>query len=259
MNRVYLKQYGPSNSARALAQAMGVRRIKLQNSRYVPRSRDVIINWGTGDAFYTGTAVPLIINLPSAVQRASNKLTALQVMSEAGVPVPPFVTTSSDALGMLEDGDRVVARTLLRANSGRGIVMLEPGDVVPIAPLYTRYIPKQEEYRVHVCNDTVFDTQRKMRNRSVPDHAVNWQVRNTDNGFIFGREGVQSDERRDAVALAAIQAMGLDFGAVDIIYNAHRDQYYVLEVNTAPGLVNTTLDKYTTALTELVTYLKQRG
>jgi D-alanine-D-alanine ligase-like ATP-grasp enzyme len=38
----------------------------------------------------------------------------------------------------------------------------------------------------------------------------------------------------------------LDFGAVDIIYNAKRNECYVLEVNTAPGLEGTTVEKYAT-------------
>jgi len=49
------------------------------------------------------------------------------------------------------------------------------------------------------------------------------------------------------VALAAVSALGLDFGAVDIIYNEHENQYYVLEVNTAPGLEGTTVEKYAEA------------
>ena len=50
---------------------------------------------------------------------------------------------------------------------------------------------------------------------------------------------------------AAIKALGLDFGAVDIIYNEAEDQHYVLEVNTAPGLEGTTLQKYTEAILEM--------
>ena len=48
--------------------------------------------------------------------------------------------------------------------------------------------------------------------------------------------------------MLAIKVLGLDFGAVDIIYNKQEDKWYVLEVNTAPGIYGTTLDKYVNAI-----------
>jgi D-alanine-D-alanine ligase-like ATP-grasp enzyme len=44
----------------------------------------------------------------------------------------------------------------------------------------------------------------------------------------------------------------LDFGAIDIIYNESRDQAYVLEVNTAPGLTGQTIQSYADAFRHLV-------
>ena len=41
----------------------------------------------------------------------------------------------------------------------------------------------------------------------------------------------------------AVEALGLDFGAVDIILGKN-GIWYVLEVNTACGLEGTTLEKY---------------
>jgi D-alanine-D-alanine ligase-like ATP-grasp enzyme len=35
---------------------------------------------------------------------------------------------------------------------------------------------------------------------------------------------------------------------VDIIYNRQRNQHYVLEVNTRPGLTGTTLTRYVAAI-----------
>jgi len=42
----------------------------------------------------------------------------------------------------------------------------------------------------------------------------------------------------------AVNCLGLDFGAVDIIYNQKKDVSFVLEVNTAPGLEGSTLNEY---------------
>ena len=48
-------------------------------------------------------------------------------------------------------------------------------------------------------------------------------------------------------SIAAVQHVGLDFGAVDIIYNQREDSSYVLEINTAPGLMGTTGERYAEA------------
>jgi glutathione synthase/RimK-type ligase-like ATP-grasp enzyme len=122
--------------------------------------------------------------------------------------------------------------------------------IVP-APLYTKYIKKISEYRVHVVGNAVIDVQKKMRRTDIPDEQVNWQVRSHSNGFIFGREGVVLPDAVTADCVRCVNELGLDFGAVDVIFNAHQETYYVLEVNTAPGLTGTTLVNYANALTNL--------
>lgn len=142
---------------------------------------------------------------------------------------------------------RVVQRNLLRGSEGKGIQICTAPEQLTPAPLYVQYVPKTDEYRVHVVQGTVIDVQRKARSREVPDDEVNWEVRNHKNGFIFMREGVTPDTVPSQVqeqAVQAVQALGLDFGAVDIIWNQRRDKAYVLEVNTAPGMTGTTLDSY---------------
>jgi D-alanine-D-alanine ligase-like ATP-grasp enzyme len=47
-------------------------------------------------------------------------------------------------------------------------------------------------------------------------------------------------------------ALGLDFGAADVLFNARRNQAYVLEVNTAPGLEGQTVNDYAEAFKEMI-------
>lgn len=245
--RIRIYPYKPgSTSARALAQAVGGLRLTHNNSRFRPRATDLIINWGS-----TNPYAPTNLNSPVFVALATEKTQCLRILSEAGIPVPPFTVDREEAREMAREGRKVVCRTLTRANSGRGIVMADTPDQVVAAPLYTQYIKKQDEYRVHVFNGRVIDVQRKMRRRDVPDDQVNWQVRNHSNGFVFGREGVELPEHVHARAIQAIARLSLDFGAVDIIYNARQNEYYVLEINTAPGLSGTTLERYAEAVNEL--------
>jgi D-alanine-D-alanine ligase-like ATP-grasp enzyme len=53
-------------------------------------------------------------------------------------------------------------------------------------------------------------------------------------------------------ALLAIEACGLDFGAVDIIFNERKQTAFVLEVNTAPGLTGQTVAGYVERFKEIL-------
>jgi glutathione synthase/RimK-type ligase-like ATP-grasp enzyme len=245
MARLFILPYkAGSASAKALAERLGVRRLKLTGSSYVPRRGDIIVNWGNSDVEQTTYDAPQFFNPPTAISRASDKVRAFLSMQTGEVSIPDFTVERAVAQRWADAGSTVVVRHLTRGSEGRGIEIVNPNGHVPTAPLYVKYIKKQNEYRTHVFAGEVIDTQRKARRNDIPDSQVNWQVRNHNNGFIFAREGVQQDERRDQLAIAACQSLGLHFGAVDIIYNENSNNYYVLEVNTAPGLVGTTLENY---------------
>jgi D-alanine-D-alanine ligase-like ATP-grasp enzyme len=77
-------------------------------------------------------------------------------------------------------------------------------------------------------------------------------VRNHDNGFIFVRNDVKAPSSVEEQAVRAIKALGLDFGAVDIIWNDKQQKAYVLEVNTAPGLEGSTVDDYARGFRNLI-------
>lgn len=244
--KMYIYSHNPhSEGAKLLSQALNVKRIKHGNSKFRGGMGKALINWGSGKLPDQAMACEKILNHPNAIIKASNKLKSFELFKEAGVTIPPFFTDYSDAKDWMIDHEwAIVCRTVLNGHSGAGIVIAETVDELVAAPLYTAYIKKQEEYRYHVFMGQVVDIQRKARKRDVPDDAVNWQVRNLDGGFIFAREGVVASPVASEEAIKAVAALGLDFGAVDLIYNAREDKYYVLECNTAPGLSGTTLDGY---------------
>jgi len=229
-----------SVGAKLLAQALGIKRIKHKGSRYNPKFNDVIINWGSSELPKVLYKANNIINAPWAIKNASNKYVAFEVLSAAGVPVPPY-TTDKELVDF-----KVVVRHKLNGKGGDGIEIIKDGDL-PDAPLYVKYIPKKDEYRVHILDGKVIDVQKKKRKLDVPNDEVNWEIRNLAGGFIFARDGVELTPELEKIAVDAVDALDLVFGAVDIIYNEYSNKYYVLEVNTAPGLMGSTLDKYVEA------------
>lgn len=260
---IKIAPYHPaSRSARALADALGCRRLRVDgSSRWQPRPEDVVINWGRSEFHCFNWPVeflPRTVNDPYNVTIASDKMGAFIRLHTNSVNHPPFTTLKQVAREWQEAGHTVIARTLLRANSGRGIVKCEPGVDIPDAPLYTRYVRKASEWRVHVVGGRVIDIQRKIaRPGSTP---TDWGIRNHANGFIFQRD-YNRDAWHDEIgdeALLAVDALGLDFGAVDIAWASGNplnddlsDCPVVFEVNTAPGLEGTTLENYRDALLHL--------
>jgi glutathione synthase/RimK-type ligase-like ATP-grasp enzyme len=94
---------------------------------------------------------------------------------------------------------------------------------------------------LYVFDGQVIDVQQKRRREGA--NATN-EIRNTANGWVFCREGVEAPAIAVEAAKAAVEALGLDFGAVDIKCNRQGTRCAVLEVNTAPGLEGTSLVNY---------------
>jgi hypothetical protein len=138
----------------------------------------------------------------------------------------------------------VVCRTLTRANSGRGIVVASTTDELVPAPLYTRYKPKVDEYRVHVFTRFgVVDVQQKRRRNGLEDGAGDRYIRSHDNGWVFCRDGVVAPPTLLAECERAVNILGLDFGAVDIGWHPTYG-LSIYEINTAPGIEGQTLTNY---------------
>lgn len=234
-----------SESAKALSAVSGYKRIRHEGK---PLKVGTVINWGASKI--EREIEGAIINKPEAIAKASNKLSAFKSFKEKGVSTPEFTESLEEANKWLADGSIVVARTKLNAHSGEGIVIVDPDADpkvdIPNAKLYTKYVPKAEEYRLHVYRGIVFFVQRKARNKDVPDDKVNWKVRNHGNGFIYSNQDVKvfALDKAHRQAIEAVKALGLDFGAVDLVYNRKKNEHYVLEVNTAPGLTGRTLEAY---------------
>lgn len=244
-----------SESAKALRDALGIKML-LPNGKgkWKGKAGDTVINWGSSTT-HPNLGLAQYVNSPEAVGKAANKLTTQREFAK--VPemerfTIPWTTDPVVAQQWMEENigngkpQIVVARTKLTGNSGDGIVLCnrEEQNFVQ-APLYTKYMQKRDEYRVHVFDGEIIDVQRKARKKDVEDDKVNWKVRNLDGGFIFARNGVVAPVIVRMAAVEAVKALGLVHGAVDIGHGRHGT--YVYEVNTACGLAGSTLVTYAKA------------
>jgi hypothetical protein len=229
----------------------------------VPRDYDRILNWGNAaldgmpGRWWSGRI--RYLNHPHYVAKARDKLTAFEVLCRALVPTVDWTTDAGVADDWCrEDSDKyhdgmervaAFARTTTTGQGGSGIVLLysgreygPEGDVFPRAPLYTRMFRATHEYRAHVVGDEVFVVKKRRRNG-----AERNVIRNHDNGYVYCAENVNPHPNVISVGKAAIKALQLDFGAVDILCT-EAGEARVLEVNTAPGIEGRTVDFYATNL-----------
>lgn len=250
------KELGPMDvSGTKVALALS---IPVYTPRIPYRKTGLIINWGCSNIPWLGNAP--ILNKPQAVANSSDKLKSFSLFSE-GLAVP-FTTIRDGAKSWLDEGKRVVCRSIINGKGGAGITICREDDELPLVPLYTRYMPKRYEYRLHVFNGSIIHVQQKMKlpPASLAERGIlqnNGYIRNVANGYIFStnyslenhEEGVWSEMYSKAIK--AVELLGLDFGAVDMIVSNKHDTPYVLEVNSAPGIEGTTLLKYVNALSVL--------
>lgn len=251
-----------SEGAKALSEGLNCLRVyNSASTRYKARSGDVIINWGCSTirtincARGTILSDVRILNKPSAVAIACNKLQTLVQLHHKNVGAPQFTTQRETALEWIHNlGATVYARNVLTGSCGAGIIICNSNTDVPCAPLYTRAFNAKREYRVHVVGNTVIDFCKKGKRRD-REQDPNPMIRNHENGWIFIRDGVTLPEEIEAESIKATKALGLDFGAVDIGW---RDgDVCVYEINSAPGFASnsTTSIRYTQALQEMIQHV----
>lgn len=248
-----------SHSARELAHALGTICIREQGM-YVPKITHIIINWGNprSPAWSASKFTqPKWLNKYNKLEVAQNKLSTFRVLSDNHISCPDWTTDINIAKKWLKAGSAIVQRNSLNSHSGGGINFVgydeetsTPIGVLSPAPLYTRYKKKAQEFRVHVFNGEVIDVQEKKKINNFEGN-FNQFIRSHDNGWVYCREDIQEPHDLQSLAIAAVGAVQLDFGAADIVYNKHENKSFCLEINTAPGLEGATINNYSKAIQKL--------
>ena len=253
-----------SKSAETVSGILGCLRMKVEGSSIRDLATTTIVNWGNSTTDLSQLPSVKVFNKPANVRTASHKLDFKAISAEnegASLPVciPDWTTSVAEARRWYSDGHDVVCRHTLQGHSGDGLELVKYDDdviasrAVPKAPLYTKYVKKRDEYRVHVVQGVATFVQRKARERG-SESLVNYQIRNHSNGFIFVTQDLNPHKSVIAEAVNAVNALGLDFGAVDVIWNERRKVATVIEVNTACGLTSPlSIQRYTHALKVMVT------
>lgn len=178
------------------------------------------INWGRSNAD---------TKLNPDTSNATNKRRMRELFAEHDVPMPPLVPV--DKAPVVASWHTIIGRPDTHTK-GRGFWICNSVEDVYKALRGTRkkkpathfmhYIEAPREYRVHIFNGKSIRISEKAHT-AFHEYTTIKPTHNVDHVRKAGKQ--------------AVNALGLDFGAVDIL--ANDTECWVLEVNTAPGLGGT--------------------
>jgi len=131
--------------------------------------------------------------------------------------------------------------------------------------LFEKYYNYSREYRLHISRNGCFYTCRKMLKEGT-EEKDKWYRNDAHCVWILEEnELFDKPSNWDAVvaeSVKALQAVGLDVGAVDLRIQSSIDKkgnvrqnpdFIIVEINSAPSFGDVTLDKYKIELTKLLT------
>lgn len=272
-------------SARSLrdsltAKGLNTKLLRLSGSTWIGTNRSLLVNWGCSSRVTPGTNAK-VLNNPNNITNASNKLKSFELFEQHDVSHPWYVSRSDNDFKdqlverVLDNTHRgFMFRTTATGYGGEGIHCVEAlgvsvfntygnintntvsqyidliiEDISEPVVFVSEYFKACDEFRVHVvCGQVIFCQRKALRTDEQRPANPNFTVRNHANGFIFQQNNIEVPEVVKTEAIKAVQALGLDFGAVDIKakQEATRPEHCaVLEVNSAPGISGNTLKAYT--------------
>lgn len=220
---IYVYRRAPSESATQLATVLEGKRVRTlaRLNRHIKLEPGPVVCWGEHWEGGLNGDAPI-----------RSKFTDAVMLKGAGV------TTVEVSGNQIDDG------WLPRMyNHHGGNDLLDPPEM---PDFWVKKETLVKEYRVHWFNGRSIRAGVKVPREGVESHR--W-VRSFDSGWKVLYDGFHSTNVMRRRAQKAIQALGLQFGAVDI-GEKEDGKLIVLEVNRAPGLEGNTIPTYARAIRE---------
>lgn len=206
-------------TANAIATAAYGEEVKLTR-KSMP---EVDINWGRNQANS---------KLNPDISNVTNKRVMRELFAEHEVPMPNLYSTEDifavddhslfPVVGRPDQHSK--KRGFWKCNTiGEALEAIKGRRRKKAATHFMEFVDSEREYRVHI-----------FQGKSI---RISEKVFNPDGTYTTGKPGDIKLRRVREAAKLAVSAVGLDFGAVDILARGdENDEVFVLEVNAAPGL-----------------------
>jgi glutathione synthase/RimK-type ligase-like ATP-grasp enzyme len=220
-------------------------------------------------------------NSVEAVKNSASKLRMKQAFQAANVITADWFQTNGETM-IYKNGEAtilnlpdlpwpIVAKSLF-GSRGRGNYLLQSlqeyhqwvrnKDVDNY--IFEKYYDYNREYRLHVSANGCFYTCRKVLKNDTPEED-RW-FRNDSNSNWIVEENPLFDKPVNwnaivAESVKALQAVGLDVGAIDVKVQSAKDskdrvrqdpKFIILETNSAPSFGKITLEKYAREIPQIL-------
>ncbi len=226
-----------------------------------PKAGDVLIRWGTtrkdekDDQFIR--AGGKVLNSANSIFRNTNKLKSIDIFKRAGLNTARVYTNKRDiqqfpVLGRDRNHHGGLDIVVINGNNN-----LRQNDFnkIPNKDYYIEYIPSKVEYRVHVFQGEIIRVTKKVfKGHDRDGNPVHDKGTIKNDTYGWGHSNINIEEfprEYKAPAIAAVEAIGLDFGAVDMLIGANDRKPYILEVNSACRLNTIGLDIYSRKISSI--------
>lgn len=243
-------------------------KIKLRTPHKTPRSLkelfqkvkgkgSVLIRFGASKKSKEETAT-ITINELNSIRNNADKIKMKEIFKQNDIPSPDFAPNTGEGRAYFKDkGYNVVYKKRYhRGGIGMELVPLDQIDKFE-ADMYKggileRRLNVKREWRIHSCPKLNLNFSVEKRKRYDKLHEV---VRNNDN-CVFKADFEIPENWNEALEMAtkAVSVMGLDIGAVDLVWTGKN--YYVIETNSGPGMGDKTSEWYAETLQQLIEYKK---
>jgi hypothetical protein len=204
---------------------------------YLPEEEDFVVNYGRIGVCHK-------TDLNRRVE--NNKYKQLVLLREKEIPVPDHIPINNCLFENLHKRFPIskytfpwIARRYKHSRGTDAIFLKSKRSLrkrkcrVLKRDYLVRYIPKIEEFRVHILGGEVGGISKKFRKEDIVKyHPHIWSRKR---GWIQLDYDGELKNKLVELAINSCRALGYDFGAVDIISGEKR-KLYVLEINSAPRL-----------------------
>lgn len=191
----------------------------MKGSAIPPRS--VVIRWGNSD---TCEGAEREVNKQTAVALAADKWAALVNLKSNGVNVPELYAEAA----AVPRGMQVVQRPNFHSEGSDFTVRVGPF-IVPSGHYATKLIAPVNEYRLWFFGNQTVTAKR------VPILSKG-QAANDICRSSWGYRFRSPFNQMMVIGKKVKSTIGLDFGAIDFLWQTEERKWYVLEVNSAPSL-----------------------
>jgi carbamoylphosphate synthase large subunit len=225
-----------------------------------------VLNMGRTDPRFLPRSRFVLLNPPDAVRNAADKKLMKECFDAHQIPTARWW---ADQRVPAEEFPVVVKHRL--GSRGTGVYLMKTpddlasfirtrgGDTLRDNFVIEKFHNYKYEFRLHATRDEVFFANRKARKAGVP-LADRWKHSNeTSVWFNEANPDFQKPSSWDnltSMACKATEALGIDFGAVDVKVNG-RGKFFIIEVNSAPCLGGVTRDVYVTQIPTLAERVKE--